>query len=234
MKRGDSNGQEEMPGMKPPPFEKTRMAGVVEKTVAVHPLFSPPVRTLILVGISLVTGALVLLLTRPRPDLKVVSWTVTYGPAIVELAIGALALWTAMRWSIPGSGAAFRRSCIGVVAAFVLALALAMIAPSLVGPDHQWFLAGMKSEPLLPCLVWEVSVAVPVFLFAVWLILRGAVTESMLAGSLAGLGAGLIADAAIHLHCPAVALAHTIPCHLGTVFLLTVAGALAGRFLPRW
>jgi len=51
--------------------------------------------------------------------------------------------------------------------------------------------------------------------------------------TLAGLGAGLLSDAAIDLHCPAVDPSQTVTWDLGAVGLLTAMGALLGRVLPK-
>ncbi|MFC1890126.1 NrsF family protein [Thermodesulfobacteriota bacterium] len=51
---------------------------------------------------------------------------------------------------------------------------------------------------------------------------------------MAGLGAGLITDAVIHLICGAADLAHTVPWHFGGVALMVSTGAFLGKVLPKW
>jgi hypothetical protein len=60
---------------------------------------------------------------------------------------------------------------------------------------------------------------------------RGARLASAWSGALAGLGAGLVGDATMHLHCPVADPPHTVVYHLGAVVLLVVVGAAAGALL---
>ena len=115
-----------------------------------------------------------------------------------------------------------------------LALAAALAAPHLVARDHPGLCVGSAPGMGLMCTGWQLLIAIPIFLVSLWFILRGAAVSSALAGALAGLGAGLLSDAAIHLHCPAVDPSHTVTWHLGAVALLTAVGALIGRVLPKW
>jgi hypothetical protein len=234
MHRDDSKEPWGLAPFEPPPFEETRLLGLTEENLPVRPLRSPLERSLILAILSVGLGSLVLLATSLRADLGKAPWAVAYGPALLELLAGAGVYWLAMRWSVPGSGERYSRSTVLLVAAMGLALAAALAAPHLVARDHPGLCVGGAPEMGLPCTGWQLLIALPIFLVSLWFILRGAAVSSVLAGALAGLGAGLLSDAAIHLHCPAVDPSHTVTWHLGAVALLTGLGALIGRVLPKW
>ncbi len=234
MPRGDSNEPWGLSSVEPPPFEETRLLGLTEQSLPVRPLRSPLERALILAILAVGLGALVLMATSLRADLGRVPWAVAYGPACLELLAGAGVFWLAMRWSVPGSGERYSRSSILLATAFGLALAAALAAPHLVARDHPGLCVGSAPGMGLPCAGWQLLIAIPIFLVSLRFILRGAAVSSVLAGALAGLGAGLLSDAAIHLHCPAVDPLHTVTWHLGAVALLAATGALIGRVLPRW
>jgi len=234
MHRDNSKEPWGLASIEPPPFEETRLLGLTEQSLPVRPLRSPLERALLLAVLAVGLGALVLLATSLRTDLGKVPWAVAYGPALLELLAGAGALWLAMRWSVPGSGERYTRSSALLATAMGLALAAALAAPHFVAGDHPGLCVGSASGMGLPCTGWQFLIAVPIFLASLWFISRGAAVSSVLAGALAGLGAGLLSDAAIHLHCPAVDPSHTVTWHLGAVALLTAAGALIGRALPKW
>ncbi len=234
MSKGDPNQLDGLSPLVPPPFEETKLLGLTEESLPARPLRSPLERTLILAILALGLGALVLTVTSIRADLGEVPWAVAYGPALLELLAGAVVFWLAMRWSVPGSGERLSRSSILLAIALGLALAAALVAPHLVTQGHPGLCVGTAPAMGLPCTAWELLIAVPVFLVSLWLILRGAAVSPVLAGALAGLGAGLLSDAAMHLHCPAVDPSHTVTWHLGTVVLLAAVGALIGKFLPKW
>jgi hypothetical protein len=234
MHRDDSREPAELASLEPPPFDETRLLGLTEQSLPVRPLRSPLERSLILAILAVALGALDLLATSLRTDLGKVPWAVAYGPALLELLAGAGALWLAMRWSVPGSGERFSRSSVLVATAMGLALAAALAAPHFVPQDHPGLCVGSAPGMGLRCTGWQLIIAVPILLVSLWFIFRGAAVSSAFAGALAGLGAGLISDAAMHLHCPAVDPSHTITWHLGAVALLAAAGALIGRLLPRW
>jgi hypothetical protein len=234
MPKGDPKEPWGISPVKPPPFEETRLLGLTEENLPVRPLRSPISRALILAILALGLGALVLVVTSIRADLDQVPWAVAYEPALLELLAGACAFWLAMRWSVPGSGARYSRSSVLLAAAILLALAAALAAPHFVSKDHPGLCVGIAPRMGLACAGWQLVIAVPIFLVSIWFILRGAAVSSILAGALAGLGAGLLADAAIHLHCPAVDPSHTVTWHLSAVALLTGVGALIGKLLPKW
>jgi hypothetical protein len=235
-----SNGREpkEDPGiagaLSPPPFEKTALAELTGDVEPRRPLRQPLERALFLLLVAGGLAAAALSMTNLRPDLERTSWTVTYGPAMMEMLAGWAAFLLAMAWSVPGARVSRSRSALWCGAMAALALAAAFAAPHFVPAAHPGASVGFSPAKGFSCLGFEMVLGVPMLMAALWLVARGASAAPRLAGALAGLGAGLAADAAMHLECGAVDPAHTVIWHLGAVALLALLGALAGRFMPKW
>jgi hypothetical protein len=179
-------------------------------------------------------AAAALSMTNLRPDLDRTSWAITYGPALMEMLTGWGAFLLAMSWSVPGFRVSRSGSALWCGAMAALALAAAFAAPHLVPASDPGTSLGLSPTKGFPCLGFEMMLGVPILMAALWLVARGASVAPRLAGALAGMGAGLVADAAMHFECGAVDPAHTVIWHLGAVALLSLLGALAGRFMPRW
>lgn len=222
--------------MTAPDFDATKLAGLLgSDAVAPRPrLRTPGERALIVASVGLAAGALMLLATGLRSDIHVVNPAITWIPGLFEALSGLVAIFLAMRWSIPGEGETRARSwgVAGVVV--VLATGSALLAPHLVPSVHPGLAIGPCVKAGTACVLWLLLAGLPVVGLALWLVSRAAPTASRMAGALAGFGSGLIADAAMHAHCAAVAPVHTILYHLLPVALLAgLAALLAGRF-SRW
>jgi hypothetical protein len=63
---------------------------------------------------------------------------------------------------------------------------------------------------------------------ALWALRRGLAARPIVAGAMAGLGAGLLADAGWRLYCGASEPSHVLVAHAGGILALALAGALAG------
>jgi hypothetical protein len=217
------------PDLAPPPFEQTRLPAVAATTRPVRPLRSPVERALLLLLVAVVAGTCLLLLGSLRPNL---APALSSGPAALELLAGFAAFLLAMRLTIPGWGASAARAGLLIAGVLGVALAAALAAPHLV---PAW-LAGPSvgaPGPGLRCLGLELSLGLPALLLGVLLVVRGARFASAWSGALVGLGAALVGDATMHLHCPVADPRHTVVYHLGAMVLLVAAGAVAGAALRR-
>jgi hypothetical protein len=179
-------------------------------------------------------AAAALSMTSLRSDLERTSWAVSYGPALMEMLAGWAAFLLAMSWSVPGIRVSRSRSALWCGAMLALALAAAFAAPHFVPAAEPGASIGFSPSKGFPCLGFEMMFGAPMLMAALWLVARGASAAPRLAGALAGMGAGLAADAAMHFKCGGVDPAHTVIWHLGAVALLALLGAFAGRFMPKW
>ncbi len=217
-----------------PDFDATPLADLANEIQPVPRLKTPWERALIVASIGLAVGAFLVLVTRVRSDIGVVSPAVTWIPGVLEVLSGLVAIFLGMRWSIPGEGETRARS-LGFTGAVVLfATISALVAPHLVPAAHPGLAVGPCVKAGSACVLWQLGAGIPVLGLALWLISRAAPTSTRLAGALAGFGAGLIADAAMHVHCAAVSPSHTILYHLLPVAFLAALGALLASRLARW
>ncbi len=226
--RDDRGGE-----LKPLPFAASKLTDLVGETQAVKPLNSPLKRSVMLLGLGASFSILILIATQIRGDLGNVPWALTYGPCLFELLIGLLAFYLAMVWSVPAPGAVKTRSWSIIFGALAIVALLALSATHFLPLVGSELIAGFDPKKGLPCLGWELSVSFPILLLALWFVYRAATTTPLLSGALAGFGAGLIADSAIHLHCPAIDPAHTMTWHFLPVVLLIGVGMLGAKLLPK-
>jgi hypothetical protein len=63
--------------------------------------------------------------------------------------------------------------------------------------------------------------------------LQGLTSRPVIAGTLAGLGSGLLVESNWRLYCSVTDAGHAIVAHVGSTALLTATGAVAGLVLPR-
>jgi hypothetical protein len=80
----------------------------------------------------------------------------------------------------------------------------------------------------LRCLFTGLAHAVPAALLTWWLLRRGWVVNSVAAGFLAGLLAGLVGVATLELHCSDFQAAHVLVWHALVAPISAVAGAMVG------
>ncbi len=167
-------------------------------------------------------------LAGPLLFLLVMGFRVPRAPVIVaavvaEFLAGAAVVTSAFFWSFPS------RAPSGVLAAWVLAAVLATSGIAFFLPHlvTGFPVAGVSVSKGLACVGWEFGAALPLVVLILWLLVQMPPFHLWLTGFLGGLGAGLVADAANHLHCPALDPAHTVTWHLGGVLLLALFSAVS-------
>lgn len=218
----------------PPRFEDTVLAKLPSKPGPCKPLLPPVRRAALLVLLALAFAAASLAWTGWKGGVDQKPWVLAFVPPVLEIVAGAVSFWLAMCWSVPGSAVHRGGTFTFWGCVFALLLAAALAAPHFVPATYPGLHVGPGPSHGIACLGWELLVAVPVLAVAFWMIGRAAPVSSALAGGLAGLGAGMVSDAAIHFRCGAVDPWHTVPWHLGAIALLACLGALSGKLLPRW
>lgn len=126
-----------------------------------------------------------------------------------------------------------------------LAWAPALIAAPLLAMWATGILELLAAQPeeRLPLLLgvsWSecpfniVTLALPVFVVAIWLLRRMAPTRLRLAGAAAGFASGAVGALVYSLHCPELAAAFLGVWYSLGLLIPTVAGALIGPRLLRW
>jgi hypothetical protein len=195
-------------------------AAVQERSTPVRPLLSPAYRTGAVLATGLVVSAVYLVVTGLRADAPGLGPVVVWLPAILRIVAAAGLVLLAAREASPSEGASalFRTAALLSVPLLLLACAEAL---ALAGGG------GGGAGPLL-CYVKVVALAIPAALLTAWLLSRAYPLRPVFS-AVAGIGGGcLIAEAVLHLTCPATSPAHTLGVHGGAVATMAAAGAALG------
>jgi hypothetical protein len=144
-------------------------------------------------------------------------------PAALNVLAGAVLVALALKEGVPGRAVSTSIRAGAFASAFVL---LALLA---YGLDRATGSLGGGFGPMA-CYRVGLVIAVPAAGLFGWLLARAYPLRPVSAFSLGALGAGLLADATLHLTCPATSLEHTLGIHGGAVATLGLLGAIAGLF----
>ena len=209
----------------PPPGLRATIAA---QLTPVRPLRPPLVR-----GLSLVPVAAVLLVAAPLVfdfrDVTALGWSWSWGASILQLGAGLLLVVAALRESIPG------RSWSRPALVAFAAIPVVMVAAIAFGSWQRSpvVLAGPGLIVGAMCLTASAITALPATCLAVVLVLNAYPTRPAVAGWLAGLGGGLLADAGWRLFCHFSEPSHVLVAHLGGVLVAGAIGAVGARLLYR-
>jgi len=201
-------------------FGELRARVAADYTV-VRPLPSPAVRAL-----AVTPFAILALLAAPtyfnvRADATALGWFFTWGASLVQVAAGFALITAALRESVPGRSWTPAQLAMWIIAPLLLVIAVTFASASVSAlPLGQgWWIVG------LVCLGGSAAMALPIVALANVLAMRAYPTRPVIAGLLAGLGAGLMADAGWRIFCHYGEPAHVLSAHLGGVIIAAAAGA---------
>lgn len=145
-------------------------------------------------------------------------------PVAVQILLAMALLVFALREGIPGSrisaGTIFA-VCLGAYALQILV----NLGIYLSGPMSG---AGTSFSAWMHCFQVESLIGVPVLIVIAWLVGRSLPERPLLAGFLAGTGAGFAGDASWRLVCTASAPLHVLLGHTGGILVLGLTGFLLG------
>ena len=188
----------------------------------VHPLRTPWARALWIVPLAIIAliAAPVAFDVRPGANL---GWLGVWGLSIAQSLIGVLVVGAALRESIPGRGWSPAAVALWLAVPVVAIVAITMLSweASPVFLRTEWWLVGGI------CFAGSAATALPVVALASILASRAYPTRPLIAGSLIGLGAGMMADAGWRIFCHFSEPSHVLSAHLAAVVASTMIGALA-------
>jgi hypothetical protein len=197
---------------------------------AVRPLPGPVRRALLTAAWLPAAAGIVLGLLGMRSDSGDLGPVLTWGPTVVEALAGLLLVALALGESVPGLGVP-RSSAAAILVLAGLLLPVQGWLTHASSPDTGAappFLAGG-----VPCLALQLLLGLPALAVTAFSIVQAAPLAASWAGVLAGAGAGLLAEAVYHLHCPATDLPHVLVFHGGAVVVLALLGLAAGALWER-
>ena len=195
---------------------------------AVRPLHAPVVRALCVAPLAVLLLVAAPLVFEWR-DVEALGWTWSWAASSLQLLAGLSLTAAALREAVPG------RAWSGPALAVLVCVPAALVIAITIGSWQASPVAlGSSFLPIaIVCLMSSAISALPVTVLISVLAVRAFPTRAGITGMLAGLAAGLMADAGWRLFCGFSEPAHVLPAHLGGVFLAGVSGALLTRWLSR-
>jgi hypothetical protein len=191
----------------------------------VQPLASPGRRAALLLPVAGSLLVFVPLAWSLRDDAAAVGLVQLWGGSLLQVLVGLVVLAAALGESVPGRLSAPRRlfgaALLGLGFMGALAAATFLTSPTHVPPQLARSYAHI-------CFTRPFVVGLLPLAIALLLIARGLVTRPLVAGALAGLGAGLLTDASWRLFCEVSDPAHVLTAHAAAVGALVLVGAAIG------
>jgi len=179
-----------------------------------------PLAGVLLVGVPLVFGL--------RYDAARVGTLRLWVGSGLEVGVALAMLAGALAESVPGRLPAPQRVAARVALGLSFMIVLTFVT-FLASPTHVPL--SREVRYFLTCFRWPFVLGLLPLGVAGLLLRRGLTTRPALAGLMAGLGAGLLADSSWRLYCEVSDPLHVLPAQAGAVVALAVTGALGGALL---
>jgi hypothetical protein len=206
------------------------LARVRDDLRPVRPLAGPALRTLVLVPVGLVLIFGMPALWGLRKNFAALGSGAAWGLSAIQALAGLLIVGLALREAVPGRElrASTVAAMLGAGAALFFALTFLSerlaptVIPAGIGPRFAW-----------ECFWMATSWSVPALAVAAWLVARALPNRPALAGTICGLGAGLMADSGVRLFCWVSNPLHVLIAHGGAILFLMIAGAATATAVER-
>lgn len=197
-------------------------ARIAADLAPVRPLAAPWRRSVAIVPLALLALVAAPLFFNVRGDVSRLGWFGGWGVSTLQGLAGLLVIGAALREAVPGR--AWRGPALGAWLVFPVALMTAVTwasweASPVLLQRGWWTVGGL-------CLASSAASALPIVALAGILAARAYPVRPGVVGALAGLGAGLMADAGWRMFCHFSEPAHVLSAHLGGVLVATGVGAI--------
>lgn len=176
--------------------------------------------------LPLIVGLAMAALLVAKAELRTEQFVVLWGLPLVKLCLGSWLMWLCLRFAEPGQAPSRPTTAVALIVAMAGLVVVALVLDGLgsaMTPRH----AASRCGAAL------IGVATLPLIGIFWLLARGAVFDSLVAGFLGGLSAGMFGDAALHLTCPVTGLSHNLVWHSGALVLFSVLAAIIAVGLAR-
>jgi len=207
----------------PPP---DLLAKITADLRPVKPVRSAETRGIVVLAIAAIAAAILLSAIGMRHDLASFTspWFLTM--VLMRIVAGTLLVLLALKDAIPGTsgiGAAMKPAAtFGAIVLFALPAVFALTQPSTEGP----------MGPRV-CYLLILLVAAPSFSGLLWLLMRAYPLHPLRTAALAGLGSGILAEAAQFVACSNSSPVHGAIVHGGAAATIAVFGAVAGAIMAQ-
>jgi hypothetical protein len=204
------------------PFPESLVRELERDFAPVRPLLSFERRAALVALFAALAGAMFLWHVGIRTDAGALPPPLLAIFLLLRVAAGTALILLAMREAIPAAGwsDAVRRVALSFAVAGLLLLPDAFARAI----DFQ----GRGAMHPLSCFAFVLAVSLPTFAFAFVLLARAYPLRPVATGTVAGLGAGMLAEAVIFLACDNAAPAHGLAVHASAAIAAGLCGAIAG------
>jgi hypothetical protein len=192
----------------------------------VRPLPAPWLRVLWAVPLAVLLAATTLLYFGLRPDFEGLNDLLTWVPVLLQAALGLAVLTLALHETVPGTRIArpvVYGVCVGALAVHLAANIILWLRDPMGYGD---FLSSFWA-----CFRYELMLGVPFLALITYLAAKALPVRPSVIGALAGVGAGIVADASWRMICYVSVPAHFLTAHLGGMVALGLIGYLLGLFI---
>ena len=206
---------------------------IVGSLSPVRPLPTPLHRAWMLLPPALLLAVAAPLLNGQRSDLEFYAPFLTWGITSLQALFGLWLLTLAFREAVPGRNLSWR----------VLALAAALTPVCVLGIALLTNRASPRTVPAerevqywVECVLGPLAIGAPFMVLATLMAMRAFPTRPAILGALAGMSAGVLADAGWRLSCRFSAPTHIVGSHGLAILGLAIAGSLVAVVAdaPRW
>lgn len=189
----------------------------------VRPLPAPWLRVLWAVPLAVVIAATTLLYFGMRPDFQGLDDVLTWVPVLLQAALGLAVLTLALHETVPG---------MRIARSVVFGVCVAALAVHLAANIILWLRDPMGYGDFLSsfwaCFRYELMLGVPFLALITYLAAKALPVRPSVIGALAGIGAGVVADASWRMICYVSVPSHFLTAHLGGMVALGLIGYLLG------
>ena len=198
---------------------------VAETCTPVRPLAAPARRATALIPWALLLGVVVLAVWGLRADYNDVGVWRLWGASVVQMVLAIAIASAAIAESVPGrlrsvtANLTLAGAAVAVVSTTTLLTyaASGTVVPPAFAARFFWI-----------CLTHPLLLGLPALAVLGIMASRGLTSRPIVAGALAGLGAGLVSDASWRLYCHVSDPGHVLVAHAGAIVALTAIGAAGG------
>ncbi len=203
----------------------------LEPVTALRPAW---ISALITIPVALLLLSVVLAVYGLRSDSAAIGGWALWGPATLMVVAAYVVLIMALTQRSPESTVSWMSWIVLPMGAVALQLGGAYwtLAYSGLAAPVTW-----QTEAMC---FWRISIlGVPPVLLVLWLLSRGLPLRPKIAGLLAGVGGGLVAEGIYRLHCGMSHTTHVVTWHTAAILVMGLLGVLAGvgwdrRQLQSW
>jgi len=192
----------------------------------IRPVLRPQTRAVVVALLAVIAAIVLLSIHGARQDLPSLASPMFLGMLAARIAAGSFLIFVALRDAMPAGRAGPAAVSTALAAGVAVLFLLPPVYASILVLDSSRIHVGSGF-----CYALVLGTAAVPFVIVYWLITRAYPLSPLRAGLLAGLGSGVLAEAAQFVACSNARPAHTMLFHGGGALTVALAGLLGGLAL---